>query len=53
MARRGIGTLARRSGCTAETIRYYERAGLLPEPARTPGGHRIYGEADEITGALV
>lgn len=26
-----------------QTLRYYERRGLLPEPPRTPGGHRIYG----------
>lgn len=28
-----------------ETIRYYERIGLMPEPPRTEGGHRLYGEA--------
>ena len=27
-----------------ETLRYYERRGLLPEPDRTPSGHRRYGE---------
>lgn len=28
----------------SQTLRYYERRGLLPEPPRTPGGHRVYGE---------
>ena len=32
-----IGELARRTRCPAETIRYYEREGLLAEPARTAG----------------
>jgi DNA-binding transcriptional MerR regulator len=30
----------------ADTIRYYERTGLLPRPARTDGDHRRYGPAD-------
>jgi Cd(II)/Pb(II)-responsive transcriptional regulator len=38
-----IGDLARRSRCPAETIRYYERQGLLPEPSRTAGNYRVYG----------
>ncbi|GJL65748.1 MAG: MerR family transcriptional regulator [Nitrospirales bacterium] len=37
-----IGTLSLRTGCQIETIRYYERIGLLPKPLRTEGGHRIY-----------
>lgn len=41
-----IGTLARRTGCTVPTIRYYEEIGLLPRATRQAGGHRIYGEAD-------
>ena len=41
------GELARRSGCNPETIRYYETTGLLPEPARTEAGHRLYSEADQ------
>lgn len=41
-----IGTLSRRTGVNIETIRYYERSGLLPEPERTTGGYRIYGAAD-------
>ena len=31
-----IGQLAKRSGVSADTIRYYERIGLMPKPARTP-----------------
>jgi DNA-binding transcriptional MerR regulator len=38
-----IGELARRTAMTAKTIRFYEQAGLLPAPARTPGGYRQYG----------
>jgi len=38
-----IGSLSRRTGCNVETIRYYERIGLLPLPARSPGGYRLYG----------
>ena len=41
-----VGQLAARAGVTADTIRYYERAGLLPEPDRTDGDHRRYGPAD-------
>jgi DNA-binding transcriptional MerR regulator len=37
-----IGELSRRSGVAIETIRYYERARLLPPPARTTGGYRSY-----------
>ena len=37
-----IGALARRSGVHIETIRYYEKIGLLPPPPRTSGGHRLY-----------
>jgi MerR family mercuric resistance operon transcriptional regulator len=41
--RLAIGTLSKRTGCQIETIRYYERAGLMPAPARSPGGYRLYG----------
>lgn len=41
------GELARRSGCHLETIRYYENAGLMPEPERTNSGHRIYAAEQE------
>ena len=39
-----IGELSRRSKVHIETIRYYERSGLLPSPPRTSGGHRAYDE---------
>lgn len=38
-----IGQLAQTAAATLETIRYYERIGLMPEPGRTTGGHRSYG----------
>ena len=41
------GELAKRSGCNIETIRYYEKIGLLPEPDRSEGGHRLYAPADQ------
>ncbi|MNP11117.1 HTH-type transcriptional regulator ZntR [compost metagenome] len=37
-----IGELAKITGCPVETIRYYEREGLLPEPARSEGNYRQY-----------
>ncbi|RJG02763.1 Cd(II)/Pb(II)-responsive transcriptional regulator [Noviherbaspirillum sedimenti] len=37
-----ISGLARRSGCQVETIRYYERQGLLPAPDRSSGNYRLY-----------
>ena len=36
------GVLARLAGCNGETVRYYEKIGLLPPPQRSPGGHRLY-----------
>lgn len=39
-----IGELAQRTGCQVETIRYYEREGLLPQPARSAANYRLYGE---------
>lgn len=36
------GELAARSGCNIETVRFYEKQGLLPAPPRTAGGHRDY-----------
>ena len=36
------GELAQRSGCNIETVRFYEKQGLLPAPPRTAGGHRDY-----------
>jgi len=37
-----IGELAKASGTTTKTLRYYEDAGLLPAPERTAGGYRDY-----------
>ena len=39
-----IGALSEGSGVNIETIRYYERIGLLPAPPRSAGRHRLYGE---------
>lgn len=38
------GELAHRSGCNVETVRFYEKQGLLPPPPRTAGGHRQYAQ---------
>ena len=40
-----IGDLAAQAGTKVETIRYYERAGLMPAAARTSGNHRVYTQA--------
>lgn len=37
-----IGTLARQSGVNIETIRYYEKIGVMPKPGRSAGGYRLY-----------
>ena len=41
-----IGELARRTGCGVETIRYYERVGVLPRPPRSAGRYRLYDTGD-------
>ena len=41
-----IGDLSRRTGCKIETIRYYERIGLLPRPARSAARYRLYSSDD-------
>lgn len=41
-----IGTLAKKTGVNIETIRYYEKEGILPHPLRSPGGHRLYKKDD-------
>jgi MerR family mercuric resistance operon transcriptional regulator len=41
-----IGEVAAASGCHLETIRYYERIGLLPRPGRTGSGYRAYAAQD-------
>ena len=38
------GQVAEAAGVNAQTLRYYERRGLLPEPDRSPGGHRLYDD---------
>lgn len=42
------GQLAEAAGVNVQTLRYYERRGLLPEPRRSLGGHREYGQ-DAVT----
>lgn len=41
-----IGEAALESGFSPDTLRYYEKIGLLPPPVRTPGGKRVYHERD-------
>ena len=41
-----IGELSQRTGCNIETIRYYERIGLLPSPMRSGGRYRLYDTGD-------
>ena len=43
-ARYSIGRLAAAAGVHLETIRYYERIGMMPEPDRGEGGHRRYDD---------
>ena len=42
-----IGELSNRTGCIVETIRFYERIGIMPDPPRSPGGQRIYNDEHE------
>ena len=42
------GEVARAAGVNQQTLRYYERRGLLAEPGRSPGGHRLY-PAETVT----
>lgn len=39
-----IGSLSKRSGFPAKTLRFYEEVGVLPAPARTAGGYRDYDD---------
>lgn len=41
-----IGELAKQSGLSVQTVRFYEREGLLPAPARRRSGYRIYTDAE-------
>ncbi|MFN3973305.1 MAG: MerR family transcriptional regulator [Gemmobacter sp.] len=42
------GELARATGSNIETIRYYEKTGLLPDPPRTGAGYRVYSSAHAL-----
>jgi MerR family mercuric resistance operon transcriptional regulator len=42
-----IGAISSRTEVHIETIRYYERIGILPKPSRSGGGHRLYTKAHE------
>ena len=46
MAGLTIGRLAKATRTKVETVRYYERVGLLAAPARSEGNYRVYGEDD-------
>jgi len=46
-----IGEVAKRAGCTVKTVRFYEARGLLPPPARSAAGYRLYGEGQVIVAA--
>jgi DNA-binding transcriptional MerR regulator len=46
MGRFKIGELAAAAGVGRDTVRYYERTGLLPSPARSGAGYRLYSDAD-------
>ena len=39
-----IGELSKSSGCSVQTIRYYEREGLLSDPERSEGNFRLYSD---------
>ncbi|GEA11036.1 Cd(II)/Pb(II)-responsive transcriptional regulator [Alteromonas sp. KUL49] len=40
-----IGELAKQTGCSIQTIRFYERKGLLDKPSRSEGNYRLYDKA--------
>jgi DNA-binding transcriptional MerR regulator len=48
-----IGLLAEDLGVSVDTVRYYERRGLLPEPLRTDAGYRSYSAEDRRTLAFI
>ena len=50
MSQLTVSKLADRAGTSADTVRYYERIGLLPETERSASGYRLYGE--EAVGRL-
>lgn len=41
------GELAKKTGCNLETIRYYEKIGVMPEPSRSAAGYRQYDQSHE------
>src|SRR6266705_3175361 len=41
-----IGHVAKRTGLSVDAIRFYEKAGLLPRPARTEGGFRLFHQRE-------
>jgi MerR family transcriptional regulator, copper efflux regulator len=41
-----IGEVAKKAGVSVQTVRFYERQGLVPSPPRKESGYRLYGEAD-------
>jgi MerR family transcriptional regulator, mercuric resistance operon regulatory protein len=41
------GALAKKTGVNIETIRYYEKIGLMPDPLRTEAGYRVYDTTDQ------
>ena len=43
-----IGELAKATGLTAKTIRFYEVQGIIPDPPRTNSGYRTYGDSDVV-----
>ncbi|MEQ8246663.1 MAG: helix-turn-helix domain-containing protein [Alphaproteobacteria bacterium] len=47
------GQISKRTGCNAETIRYYERIGVIPPPKRSSAGHRRYSDNDADRVAFV
>lgn len=50
----GIGEVSGRLGVAIDTLRYYERAGIVPAPARDGGGRRVYAEDDlHLLGVLL
>jgi MerR family mercuric resistance operon transcriptional regulator len=46
-AKQTIGRLSKSTGVNVETVRYYERIGLLAPPPRTAGGQRLFGKPEE------
>lgn len=48
-----IGRLSELTGVNIETIRYYEKIGMLPAPPRTASGRRVYGHAETRTLAFI